>query len=86
MNIAENVKAICRAKNISISDLAKQMNLLQPSLSRMLHNENITLDRLVLIAELLGCTIADLTNEQSVKDSIICPHCGKQIKIKIDIK
>lgn len=87
MSIADNVKVICKAKNITINDLANKMGLMQPAISRMLHNDNISLSRLREIATILQCDISQLINElPPAKDSIICPHCGKQIKIKIDVK
>ena len=53
------VKEVCKAKGISITELAKQMGIKQESLSRAI-NGNPTIQTLEKIAEALGVSIVEL--------------------------
>ena len=73
------VKEICRAKGITITQLAERLDIKQESLSRAI-NGNPTKDTLERIAEALNVSIIELF-EQPATDIINCPYCGNKIKV-----
>ena len=70
----------------TISALAEKMNVLQPSLSRMVQNKTITLAKLEEIASIIDCPITELLQQDESSHTIICPHCNKPIEIEIKVK
>ena len=79
MNIAERIKKIANTYGMGVGDIAKAMGVKQPQLSRTINNERINLKDLESIASVIGCSVSDFFCE-----TVICPHCGKPIKIKIE--
>lgn len=79
------VKEICKEKGTTIQELADSMDMKRESLSRAI-NGNPTLETLYRIADALNVPITELF-EPSKNDtaSLVCPHCGKAIKVKIDV-
>lgn len=79
------VKEICKEKGTTIQELADSMDMKRESLSRSI-NGNPTLETLYRIADALNIPITELF-EPSKSDtaSLACPHCGKTIKVKIDV-
>ena len=89
MNKTSTIKAVLRERGIWQYRLAERMGIKPQSLSKTLRNDTVsddTLQRIVkaanaLTPHLAPLTIADLqTNEAIMK----CPHCGKEIVIKIE--
>lgn len=62
--------------------LAEQMRITPIALNKMLKRGRPNFDALERIAESLDCDVADLFVKK--RQTIICPHCGKQITIKIE--
>ena len=78
------VKEICKEKGITIQELADNMEMKRESLSRAI-NGNPTLETLEKIATALGVNITELFDQpKNNTTGIACPHCGKNIKIKIE--
>ena len=72
------VKEICKEKGITIQELADNMEMKRESLSRAI-NGNPTL-------ETLGVNITELFDQpKNNTTGITCPHCGKNINIKIEL-
>ena len=68
------IKELLKERGITISNLAEKIGTTQTSLSRALgENGNPTYETLSKIAKVLG-----------VDMSLTCPHCGKEINIKVE--
>lgn len=60
------VKECCKKHNILMSELARQMGYEQvTSLNQLLRRRKIGLDKLELMAEIIGCSVTDLFSEES---------------------
>ncbi|MBO7595335.1 MAG: helix-turn-helix transcriptional regulator [Salinivirgaceae bacterium] len=80
------IKELLKAKQLTSKELAAKIGVTEGAISQQIKPESKpTLSTLEKIADALGVSVIDLIDAPA-KDSIICPHCGKQIKIKIDIK
>jgi len=62
--------------------LAGKMGITPIALNKMLKRGRPNFDALERIAETLDCDVADLFVKK--RQTIICPHCGHQITIKIE--
>lgn len=82
-NLNQRVKDLCAKEGITLADLAGRMEITASSLSQIL-NGNPTLAKLQAIATCLGVGVSDLFLDSSVYPMACCPHCGKQIKIKVE--
>lgn len=76
------VKEICKAKGITIGDLAERMQMARESLSRAI-NGNPTLDTLEKIAQALEVPVSSLFDVESDLYGLII-HKGKTYKIDSD--
>lgn len=77
------VKEICEEKNITLQDLAGALGITYQSLWSSLTG-NPSLSRLKDIASALNVPIEDIFVKPKNTSSAVCPHCGKEIKIKIE--
>lgn len=78
------VKEICKEKGITIQELADNMEMKRESLSRAI-NGNPTLETLEKIATAVGVNISELFDQpKNNTTGIACPHCGKNINIKVE--
>ena len=78
------VKENCKEKGITIQELADNMEMKRESLSRAI-NGNPTLETLEKIASALGVNISELFDQPKNNTAgLTCPHCGKNINIKIE--
>lgn len=75
------IKALCKQRGITQAQLAERLNIKPVSFSQALARKKLSMDYLENIANALDCTIPDLFDDRS--SAIICPHCGKEIKISI---
>ena len=68
----------------TINEVAEKMGISRFTLSTHV-NGNPSTEILLRIADAIGCPITDLF-EQPKKDglSLTCPHCGKNINIKVE--
>lgn len=77
------IKELLKEKGITISNLAEQIGTTQTSLSRALgDNGNPTYETLNKIANVLNVGMSELFKSSGL--SITCPHCGKNINIKVE--
>ena len=86
MKIANEIKAMALAHGKSVSQLAQEFGVMQPQLSRTINNPRITLEDMQKLAEAIGCKVSDFFNSEESKDSnnMVCPHCGKPIKVNLE--
>lgn len=75
------VQEICKIQGITMQQLAKKMGITYQALYASVSG-NPTIGKLKEIAEVLGVNITDLLDEDKENNIIICPHCGKRIKIE----
>ena len=87
ISMRTRIKELCREKGMTISAIAEQIGTTQTSLSRALgDNGNPTLETLEKIATALGVNISELFDQpKNNTTGIACPHCGKNINIKIEL-
>lgn len=77
------IKELLKERGITISSLAEQIGTTQTSLSRALgENGNPTYETLSKIAKVLSVDMSELFKSNGL--SISCPHCGKEINIKVE--
>ena len=83
------IKEVWKEKGITVSQLAEKMGIKQESLSRAI-NGNPTLETLGKIANALDIPMWQLfaspneVHSQGNTTGITCPHCGKNINIKVE--
>lgn len=81
LNIMLRVQEICKQQGITMQDLAKRMGVTYQALYAAVSG-NPTIGKLGEIAKTLGVGITDLLNEDKEENTVVCPHCGKKIKIE----
>ncbi len=96
MNIRNNIKNLCKLKNITQRQLAEKIGVTDNSLSMTLGKNNPQLSTLTNIAEALGVSVSqllaspeelELLTGQSQKEErgkvLRCPHCGEEIELYV---
>lgn len=78
------IKELLKEKGIMHKELAEKLGVTDIALRASLKG-NPTIGTLEKVANAIGCNISELF-EQPKKDgiSLTCPHCGKEINIKIE--
>lgn len=78
------IKEAMKRYGTSVNEVAEKMNISRVTLSTHI-NGNPSTEVLLRIADAIGCPVTELF-EQPKKDclSISCPHCGKDINLKIE--
>lgn len=80
------IKEVLKEKKITVVSLASSIGIAQPSMSNIVNGKSTpSLETLEKIADAIGCPLTELF-EQPKKDtaSLTCPHCGKEINIKVE--
>jgi transcriptional regulator with XRE-family HTH domain len=73
------IKELCRQRGMTQAELAKRIGRSPVSLSQAIHRGSISLTYLQDIADELKVSVPEL-----FASTLTCPHCGKQITIKIE--
>lgn len=86
MNLANNIKSVARAHGVTITQLANELGVLQPQMSRTINNPRITAEDLQKIATVIGCSVGDFFRDEATSQHpvIVCPHCGKEMIIRVE--
>ena len=63
--LMSTIKRHLKAQGLAYRDVARALELSEPSIKRMFSTERMTLDRLAQIGELLGYTLAELLEESA---------------------
>lgn len=81
-----NIKKRIKEQGMTIVEVAAKLNVTQPTLSQIISNGNPSYSKLCDIAGVLGITVSELVSDDSESSgaTIVCPHCGKAVKIKIE--
>ena len=78
------IKEVIKENGTTITELADKMGINRVNLSNMI-NGNPTYETLEKIVTALGVNITELFDQpKNNTTGIACPHCGKNIKIKIE--
>lgn len=79
------IKEVIKENGTTITELADKMGINRVNLSNMI-NGNPTYETLEKIATALGVNITELFDQpKNNTTGIACPHCGKNINIKIEL-
>lgn len=79
-----DIKKRIKERGMTIVQVAEKMGITQPSLSQII-NGNPSFSKLCEIAEILGISVSELVSDDEASDaSLVCPHCGKAIHVKIE--
>lgn len=84
MILAEKIKAVAKQHGKTISGMAAEMGIAQTHLSRTINNPRITLADLEKISLLIGCSVNDFFADEEERPQIVCPYCGRPIKINVE--
>ncbi len=78
------IKEAMKRNGTSVNEVANKMGISRVTLSTHI-NGNPSTEILLRIADAIGCPVTELF-EQPKKDGLFltCPHCGKNINIKVD--
>lgn len=78
------IKELCKEKGTTLNALADKVGISQPSISLIVNGkQKPSFDTLEKIADALGVGMGELfAPAEGAK--VICPHCGKQITIKVE--
>ena len=74
------IKQLCGERGITQADLARRLGVRPSSLSQAIGRNRLSADLLERIATALKVPIGDLFDHEP---TIICPHCGKLIRIDV---
>jgi len=74
------IKEICKAKGVTITELASKVNIHQESLSRIITKNSTSTANLEKISDALGVHISELF-EQSNGNVFQCPKCGTTLTV-----
>lgn len=78
------IKEAIKEHGTSINEVAEKMGISRFTLSTHV-NGNPSTEILLRIADAIGCPVTELFEQpKSNAASLSCPHCGKNINIKID--
>ena len=80
------IKEILKEKNITVVALSKAIGITQPNTSNIVNGKTTpSLETLERIANALCIPITELFEKPNKEyASITCPHCGKDINLKIE--
>lgn len=80
------IKDVIKEKKVTVVALAGTIGITQPNMSNIVNGKSMpSLETLEKIANALNVPVTELF-EQPKSDitQITCPHCGKNINIKVD--
>ena len=88
LNYTESVKRILKEKNIQVKDLAGLLGTHPITVSRLINQDFPSLQSVLKLAEVLNVEPSEILfgikEAEQPKEKHTCPHCGKEIKIKLE--
>ena len=79
------LKEILKEKHISGSELARRMGVAPQYIHGAIREDiSLSLKKCKEISEILDVPLASLFDGYGEPDTIICPHCGERIHLKVD--
>ena len=84
-----DIKGVIKAHGYTLIDVANKMGITKGGISQIV-NGSPTVKTLRTIADIIGCKVgdffADEMTETESEPTILCPHCGKEIKIHFSVR
>lgn len=74
------IKELCKQKGVKQIELANLLEMREDSLSTALKRDTLSIDKLAIIADRLGVSIAELFGPKE-EGVITCPKCGTRFKM-----
>ena len=84
------IKEVAKEHGMTLTDVYERCGYKSlPSFYRQINNpESLNMKTLVKIADAIGCEVGDFFNASyhpaSTESPFVCPHCGKELKVKIE--
>lgn len=88
------IKEICKEKGITLEQLAGKLGILRTSLAQAMSRNSFSVEKLTEIAEALDVPVWQLfaspeevvqsISQNSSASTLVCPHCGKPLHIKVE--
>lgn len=76
------IKEVLKEKGVGVQELANRLGISRQTLHKQL-NGNILVDTAQNIADAIGVPVSELF-EKPKEPTFVCPHCGKELHIKIE--
>lgn len=76
------IKEVLKEKGVGVQELADKLGISRQTLHKQI-NGNILVETAQNIADALDVPISELF-EKPKEPTFVCPHCGKELHIKID--
>lgn len=82
-----DIRKRIREQGWTVTQLAKEFNISQGSLSTLINSENPNYKSLERIAKTIGISVSELVKDADDNQAIIvCPHCGEMINLSASPK
>ena len=84
------IKEVAQEHGMTLTDVCDRCGYKSlPSFYRQINNpESLNMKTLMKIADAIGCEVGEFFNASyhpaSTESPLICPHCGKELHIKIE--
>ena len=80
-----DIKKAIKAKGVTLRYVAQQLDIQPATLTQQINENTIAVRRVQQIADIIGCPLTELVadDEDNNHVSVVCPHCGKPIKLTI---
>ena len=83
-----DIKGVIKAHGFTLIDVADKMGITKGGISQIV-NGSPNVKTLRAIAEIIGCKVGDfftdeMTKEKDSSSVLRCPHCGKEIRVKLE--
>ena len=83
-----DIKGVIKAHGYTLIDVADKMGITKGGISQIV-NGSPNVKTLRTIADIIGCKVGDFftdeMTEEKVSSSVLrCPHCGKEIRVKLE--
>lgn len=83
-----DIKGVIKAHGYTLIDVADKMGITKGGISQIV-NGSPNVKTLRTIADIIGCKVGDfftdeMTEEKVSSPVIKCPHCGKEIRVKLE--
>ena len=82
-----DIKGVVKAHGFTLVEVAEKMGITKGAISQVVNGEP-NVKSLRAIAAIIGCKVGDFfsdeMSETETEPSYRCPHCGKEIKIRLE--
>lgn len=78
-----DLKKAIKKGGFTIGGVAAKLGITQSALSQQINNDTISLARTADIAKIIGVSLSELVADEGEGFGLVCPHCGKPLKIDI---